>query len=193
MRRLGVALPGLSRETIERRPYPPGQHPTRFRRRISDYAIRLTEKQKLRFHYGLTEVQLRNAMRKASRMPGPPGHNLAELLELRLDNSVFRLGFAPTIPAARQLVRHGQILVNGNKTTIPSYHLEKGDEVRVSGLNSNHPLILESIQRNPGLVLPSYLIKAQDGLSGKCVSKPVLNDIPIEFEERLVTEFYAAR
>jgi len=191
VRRLGTMLPGLTRKSTERRPYPPGQHPSRYRRRVSDYAVRLAEKQKLRYHYGLTETQFRNSIRKAFRMPGSPGENLAQLLELRLDNVAFRLGFAPTIPAARQLVRHRHVFVNGRKVNFPSFLVSEGDQISVT--NSDHPSILEGIQRGPQIALPSYLERAQDGMSGKCKALPLRSDIPIDFEERLVVEFYAAR
>ncbi|RYZ60910.1 MAG: 30S ribosomal protein S4, partial [Proteobacteria bacterium] len=110
MRALGVELPGLSRKKIERRPYPPGQH-GQARKKVSEFALRLHEKQKLRYNYGIGERQLRGLMTEALSSKTAPGKKLIELLERRLDNAVFRAGFALTIPAARQLVAHGHVLV----------------------------------------------------------------------------------
>ncbi len=119
VRRLGD-LPGLTRKAA-RRSYPPGQH-GQARRKRSEYAIRLEEKQKLRFNYGLSERQLVRYVKKARRMQGSTGTNLLQLMEMRLDNIIFRLGFAPTIPGARQLVNHGHITVNGRVVDIASYN-----------------------------------------------------------------------
>ena len=119
IRRLGTPLPGLMRTDPDlRRPYPPGQHgPTR-RKKLSDYALRLMEKQKLRFHYGVSEKQMRKYMKNAARQKGNKGANLLSLLERRLDNVVFRAGWAPTIPAARQMVRHGHVHVGGRRARL---------------------------------------------------------------------------
>src|SRR4029450_10805583 len=133
MRALGVALPGLSRKSIEKRPYGPGQHgPTRRKKTPSDYALRLREKQKVRFNYGVSERVLRRLVEEATRMRGNTGVTLVQLLERRLDNVVFRAGFARTIPGARQLVSHGHIQVNGKTVDRPSYRLRRGDFVTVA-------------------------------------------------------------
>ena len=127
LRRLGVQLPGLTRKDGERRPTPPGQHgQTGGRRKKSLFRKRLEEKQKVRFNYGVTEGQMRRYMATANGMPGVTGHNFLALLERRLDNVVFRLGLAPTIPAARQLVSHGHVLVNGRRVDRPSFLTEAG-------------------------------------------------------------------
>ena len=107
IRALGTALPGLTRKSADRKPYPPGQHQGRHRRKLSIYGTQLREKQKLQFNYGMTEHQLRSFVKKAFHKKGSPGDNLVEMLERRLDNTVFRAGLAPTIPAARQLISHG--------------------------------------------------------------------------------------
>jgi len=130
MRKLGSELPGLSPKKTERRPYPPGQH-GQARKKLSEYALRLMEKQKVRYNYGVSERQLRHLMHEAKTTVGTTGHKLIELLERRLDNVVFRAGFARTIPAARQLVNHGHILVNGRRVDIASYRIAKGDVVTV--------------------------------------------------------------
>lgn len=192
VRRLGVDLPGLTRETAEDRAYPPGQHgPGRRRRRPSEYAVRLVEKQKLRFNYGLTEVQLRNYLGRAARMPGTTGENLLRLLEQRLDNMVFRLGLAPTIPAARQLVRHGHILVDGRRTSVPGYEVEPGQRIEVRERSRNHPLVAEGAAHGPELRLPSYLERSEDGMGGRCTGLPARQDVPVQVDERMVVEFYA--
>lgn len=191
VRRLGTVLPGLTRKSTERRPYPPG-HRGRRPRRLSDYAVHLAEKQKLRFHYGLTETQLRTIVYKAERMPGSPADSLATLLESRLDNVAFRLGFAPTIPSARQLVRHGHIFVNKKEVNIPSFSVAVGAQVSVKPTSKEHPNVFEGTTRGPQLLLPDYLERSRDGLSGKMKTKPLRADIPVEFDDRLVIEYYAA-
>ena len=131
MRALGLNLPGLSRKSIERRPYPPGAHGGDRRRKESDYGRQLKEKQKLRFNYGLGERQLRRLVIDARRSKTETGKKLLELLESRLDNVVFRGGLASTIPAARQLVNHAHVLVNGQKVDIPSFRVKVGDVITV--------------------------------------------------------------
>ena len=130
MRALGVELPGLSTKKIERRPYRPGQH-GQARRKLSEYALRLLEKQKLRMNYGISERQLRGLMEEAKASKDTTGNKLIELLERRLDNVVFRAGFARTIPAARQLVNHGHILVGGRRVDIASFRVAKGQVISV--------------------------------------------------------------
>jgi len=130
MRKLGSELPGLSPKKTERRPYPPGQH-GQARKKLSEYALRLMEKQKVRYNYGVSERQLRHLMHEAKATAGATGHKLIELLERRLDNVVFRAGFARTIPSARQLVNHGHVSVNGKRVDIASYRISKGDVVSV--------------------------------------------------------------
>ena len=129
MRKLGVNLPGLSRKTMDRRPYPPGEHGGKRQKRKSDYANQLMEKQKLRLNYGVSERQFRRYMVEARQSKTPTGDKLLELLERRLDNVVFRAGFAPTIPAARQLVNHRHIRLNGHKADIPSIRVKVGDVI----------------------------------------------------------------
>lgn len=147
VRRLGD-LPGLTRKAA-RRSYPPGQH-GQARKKRSEYAVRLEEKQKLRFNYGLTERQLVRYVRKARRVSGSTGQSLLQMLEMRLDNTVFRLGMAPTIPAARQLVNHGHITVNGRVVSIPSYQCRPGEEIGVKNQDRSRRLVEENLQF-PGL------------------------------------------
>jgi len=130
MRALGVDLPGLSPKTSERRPYPPGQHGQR-RRKETEYGKRLKEKQKLRLNYGLSERQMRKTFAAAVRSKQNTGTKLIELLERRLDNVIFRAGFARSIPAARQLVNHGHVLVNGRRVDIPSFLVKVGHSIAI--------------------------------------------------------------
>ena len=191
VRRLGVDLPGLTRATAGDRAYPPGQHGQRRRKRPSEYAVRLVEKQKLRFNYGLTELQLRNYLGRAARMHGTTGANLLQLLERRLDNMVFRLGLAPTIPAARQLVRHGHILVDGRRTSVPGYEVRAGQRIEVRPESRDHPLVAAGAAQGPELRLPSYLERDGDGMGGRCTGAPARDDVPVQVDERMVVEFYA--
>ena len=131
-RALGVDLPGLTTKIRkDHRQHPPGVHGAGRRGKPSDYKIRLQEKQKLRFHFGVVEKQFRKYMSEAARRKGPTGSNLISLLESRLDNVIWRLGFAPTIPAARQMVVHGHITLNGHKVDRPSYQVKLGMTIQV--------------------------------------------------------------
>jgi small subunit ribosomal protein S4 len=191
VRRLGAELPGLTNETPGERAYPPGPHGQGRRKRPSEYAVRLFEKQKLRYNYGLTELQLRNYLTRAARMEGTTGANLLQLLERRLDNVVFRLGLAPTIPAARQLVRHSHILVDGRRTSSPAYEVRPGQKITVREKSRNHPHVAEGAAHGPALALPTYLERADDGLGGTCTGMPDRRDVPVQVDERMVVEFYA--
>jgi small subunit ribosomal protein S4 len=195
VRRLGTALSGLTRHTADDRPYPPGQHGPALagrRRRDSEYGVRLREKQKLRYYYGISETQLTRYARRAARQAGPTGENLLAALELRLDNVVFRLGLAPTIPAARQLVTHGHIRVNGQKASYPAYALSVGDRVEVRAKSWQHPLVAEGVARGPELSIPGYLERSPDGHGGRLIAAPAREDVPIaDLRETLVVEYYA--
>ncbi|MGB3517016.1 MAG: 30S ribosomal protein S4, partial [Elainellaceae cyanobacterium] len=154
VRRLGD-LPGLTRKT-PRKAYPPGQH-GQARRKRSEYAIRLEEKQKLRYNYGVTERQLVTYVKKARRSTTSTGQALLQMLEMRLDNTVFRLGMAPTIPGARQLVNHGHVTVNGRVLDIASYQCKPGDVIGVRDTDRSRKLVEANLQF-PGLAnLPTHL------------------------------------
>lgn len=192
VRRLGTPLPGLTRKDSERRPYPPGEHGRSRRRRKSDYRRRLEEKQKLRYQYGVTERQLRRAFAEASKHTGVTGEMLLAFLERRLDNVVFRLGFAPTIPAARQFVTHGHIRVDGRRVDRPGYRVEKGQTIMVKQRSREMPTIMESVEAGPQVRLPSYLtIDESDPYVGRVVEYPTRQDIPFIVDETAVVEFYA--
>ncbi len=188
VRRLGD-LPGLTRKSA-RRAYPPGQHGQN-RKKRSEYAIRLEEKQKLRFNYGLTEKQLLRYVRRARRVTGSTGQVLLQLLEMRLDNTVFRLGIAPTIPAARQLVNHGHITVNGRVVNIASYQTRPGEEIAVRDREASRKLVEANLQY-PGLAnLPTHLEFDKNKLVGKVNSVIEREWVALQVNELLVVEYYS--
>lgn len=189
VRRFQQQLPGLTRKTDGVRANPPGQHGAR-RGRPSDYRLRLDEKQKLVYNYGLGERQLRNYFKAAASRKGDTGKNLLALLESRLDNVAFRLGFAPTIPAARQVVKHGHITVNGRRVDIPSYPLRPGDVIGVHEGSRQHPVIVETLQ-SPSLSLPEYLDMDASKMTGTFRHMPERADIPLEVQENFVVEYYS--
>lgn len=190
VRRLGE-LPGLTRKNA-RRSYPPGQHGQN-RRKRSEYAIRLEEKQKLRYNYGVSEKQLINYVRKARRASGSTGQVLLQLLEMRLDNTVFRLGMAGTIPAARQLVNHGHITVNGRVVDIPSYQCRPGDVIGVRDKDASRRLVQTNMEY-PGLAnLPSHLEFDKNTLIGKVNGAVEREWVAINVNELLVVEYYSRK
>jgi len=188
VRRLG-SLPGLTRKD-PKRAYPPGQH-GQARRKKSEYGTRLEEKQKLRFNYGVTEKQLLRYVKKARRSTGSTGLVLLQLLEMRLDNTVFRLGFAPTIPAARQLVNHGHILVNGRRVDIASYSCRPGDIVSVRDREGSKTLVRNNLD-SPGLAnVPNHLTLDKEKLSGTVTSIVEREWVALQINELLVIEYYS--
>src|SRR6266513_250392 len=195
IRRFGIQLPGLTRKSAEKKPYPPGQHgqSTAKRRKTSEFRRLLEEKQKVRFNYGVSENQLRRYMVLARKMPGRTGDNLLAVLERRLDNVVFRMGFAPTIPAARQLVSHGNVRVNGKKVDIPSYLADSGDEVSVApGKTRERVQLQENVERGPQLKLPSYIaMDPSDKYAGRVIGAPLRQDVPFPINGQSIVEFYA--
>lgn len=193
MRALGVELPGLSRKSIEARPTPPGQHGARaVRRKKSDFGIKLMEKQKLRFNYGLSERQLRRLMMDARRGQAPTGETLLSLLERRLDNVVYRAGYAPTIAAARQLVNHRHVLLNGKLASIPSMRLKVGDEVTLKSSSQQLPMVLETLKDMP-LTRPEWLGWDSQGLQARVTHLPAAEDVPFPVDVQQVVEYYANR
>lgn len=192
IRRLGTPLPGLTRKTVENT-HPPGQHGANpKRRKRSRYALQLDEKQKVRWHYGVSESQLRNAFRSASREAGATGENLLARLERRLDNVVFRLGFAPTIPAARQLVVHGHVRVDGRRVDRPSYRVDVGSEIELAEKARRIPDVQAAVEHGPQVRLPSYLATDPgDKFSGRVIAQPTRADVPLVLDETAIVEFYA--
>ena len=173
---------------LARRPYAPGAHGKDRKKKSSEYGVQLQEKQKVRFMYGLTEKQFHKVFEKAQKMPGIAGENLLMLLESRLDNLVYRLGLARTRRAARQVVNHGHILVNGKKVDIPSYRVMPGDTISVKENSLNHAAILASVSEK--VTVPAYLEFDEKKLSGKYVRIPERSELNSEINEQLIVEYY---
>lgn len=176
--------------TLEKKNYPPGQHGlNRKRKKVSEYGTQLNEKQKAKMTYGILERQFRNAFEQAAAMGGITGENLLKLLESRLDNVVYRLGIAPTRAAARQLVSHRHITVNGNVVNIPSYSLRAGDVVAVREKSKSLETIVECVagRRNQY----SWLEWNAETLTGKFLQRPEREDIPENIKEQLIVELYS--
>jgi small subunit ribosomal protein S4 len=189
-RRLGE-LPGLTRKSTKRSSRP-GQHGDQARK-PSEYAIRLEEKQKLKFNYGITEKQLLRYVRDARRIKGSTGEALLQLLEMRLDNIVFRLGIAPTVPAARQLVNHGHICIDGKRVSIPSYQCQAGESIGVRS-NSRSKQLVESYLAFPGLAnIPSHLDFDKNTLKGKVNGIIERDWVALQLNELLVVEYYSRK
>lgn len=193
MRSLGIDLPGLSRKTIENRPNPPGQHGGQAsRKRRSDYGVKLIEKQKIRFNYGVTERQMRKLILDARKGKEPTGEMLLQLLERRIDNVVFRAGFAPTGIAARQLVNHGHILLNGRSVNVASIRMKVGDEVTIKQSSRNIPMVIESLKQ-PSLTRPEWLEWHDQNYVAKLAHLPAIDDVPFVVDVQQVVEYYANR
>lgn len=192
-RALGTILPGLTTAATLERPYPPGVHGLQRRRKPSDYKVRLIEKQKIRFHFGVMEKQFQRYVAEAARRRGPTGQNLIFLLESRLDNVVWRLGLAPTIPAARQVVVHGHILVNGKRVDRPSFRVSVGDEVSVKEKSRQKGFILEALEASTARVRPGYLEFDPAKATGKMVAAPTASDLPFDGNTQAVVEFYSQK
>lgn len=191
MRALGTQLPGLSSKSIEDRPYPPGQHGQKQKRK-SDFGVKLMEKQKLRYNYGLTETQIRRLFVESKRANMPTGDKFLELLERRLDNAVFRAGFAPTAVAARQLVRHRHILLNGERVNIPSIRIKPGDTLSLHAKASNIPMVAESL-KEPALTRPEWLTFDEAQRSAQISRVPMADEVPFPIDVQQVVEYYAQR
>jgi small subunit ribosomal protein S4 len=192
-RRVGTVLPGLTTTPTLDRPFPPGEHGTKRRSKPSDYKIRLIEKQKARFHYGILEKQFQGYVKKASKMRGNAAANLMHLLESRLDNLVWRLGLARTIPAARQLIVHRHIQVNGQRVDRPSYQVQPGDEIAVKPKSRNKSFVTEVIEQSAGLPRPSWLDFDPAKATGKLTSKPDRHDLTFDLNEAAIIEFYSQK
>ncbi len=191
MRGLGIELPGLSRKSIERRPYPPGQHGAKGKKKPSVYGMQLLEKQKLRYNYCVGERHLRKIMSDALASRGNPGLKLIEFLERRLDNAIFRSGFAPTILAARQLVSHGHVRVNGKRVTISSYRVDAGDSLGLTEKALKMPVVVSTME-NPPIKRPNWLDMGSDQMA-KVVTVPTNEEIGFPVDIPQVVEFYSRR
>jgi small subunit ribosomal protein S4 len=190
---VGTVLPGLTTAATLDRPFPPGEHGTRRRKQPSDYKIRLVEKQKARWHYGIMEKQFQRYVKHASRLKGPSGLNLVTLLESRLDNIVWRLGLARTIPAARQMVVHGHICVNGQRVDRPSYQLSAGNEISVREKSRSKPFIAAAVEHSATMSRPTWLEFDPAKVTGRLTSTPERTDFPFELNEAAIIEFYSQK
>ncbi|HXH74214.1 MAG TPA: 30S ribosomal protein S4 [Bacteriovoracaceae bacterium] len=192
-RRLGVELPGLGKAgALERKPYGPGQHGMA-RKKLSDFTVRLIEKQKVMFNYGLRESQLRNYVTKAKKIKTANWvDTMIIALESRLDNVVFRLNWAPSTPAARQMVSHKHIKVNGKTVNVPGYTVKPGDVIEISDKGARGGNYLQAKKAPRISAIPASLSKEATGEKekGTMISKPLAEDIPFAFEKRLVIEYY---
>lgn len=185
-RRYGFSTLETGKE-LRKKPTAPGIHGTS-RKKLSEYGVQLQEKQKVRFLYGLSEKQLRKTFEAAGKMKGIHGYNLLILLESRLDNLVYRMGFAKTRRAARQLVNHGHILVNGKKVDIPSFRVKVGNVISVKEASLDHPVITESL--NMDITIPSFVNVDKNKKSGTYVRYPEREELNSDINEALIVEFY---
>jgi len=187
---LGLKTPGTNAfaSLLRRIKIRPGQHGQRMRRRTSDFGRQLREKQKVKYLYGILEKQFHLYYEKASRVRGVTGELLLQQLEQRLDNVVYRLGFAPTRAASRQLVRHGHVLANEKTVTIPSYKVLVGDVVRLRTTSASIPQIKQTLE-NKATQVPEWL--QAKGIAGKVMRLPVRDDVHEDIQEQLIVEFYS--
>ena len=173
---------------LAKRPYAPGIHGQDRRRKLSEYGVQLQEKQKVRFMYGLNEKQFAKTFKRATKMAGITGENLLQLLETRLDNVVYRMGMATTRRAARQIVNHGHITVNGIKVDIPSYTVKPGDVIVVKEQSLDHPAIKAAVEAT--LNRPAYVEFDANKLTGKYLRYPDRSELNPDINEALIVEYY---
>ncbi len=177
---------------IERRAYPPGAHGGgRRRRRQSEYAVQLREKQKVKRIYGVAERQFRNLFARASRLPGMTGENLLVGLESRLDNMVYRMGFAPSRKAARQLIRHRHLRVDGKTVDVPSFSVLPGQEISVTPAAAELPVVKEAVEDKKNRDQLSWLGVDYEKMTGRMLERPSRADIPLAVQEQLIVELYS--
>jgi small subunit ribosomal protein S4 len=176
---------------VERRSFPPGQHGQSRRSKISEYGVQLREKQKIRRMYGLMETQFRNYFEKALKQTGRTGETLVKMLERRLDNVVYRLGFAPSRKAARQLIAHGHFLVNKQKVDVPSYLLRAGDSIHVRDKSKKLEVIHASMKRMKDTAMLPWLSLDKAAMTGTFLNVPERADIPLSADEQLIVELYS--
>jgi small subunit ribosomal protein S4 len=195
-RRYGVSL-GLKGErrlagksALEKRPYAPGQHGQR-RTKVSEYGLQLAEKQKAKYIYGVSEKQFRNLFKEANRVAGNTGENLIQLLERRLDNVVYRMGFATTRSNARQFVTHGHILVDGKKVDIPSYRVKPGQKIEIKEKTKSNPQVKRSLELTSQTGIVEWVDVDTDKAFGVFTRIPEREEVKIPVEERLIVELYS--
>jgi len=178
---------------VERRPYAPGQHgqSTARRRKSSEYAKQLREKQKVKRIYGVSEQQFRNTFERVAKLPGITGHNLLAALESRLDNIVYRMGFASSRKAARQLIRHRHVEVNQKNVDVPSYLVRPGEEIRVRMKSREQASILMAMDQSSRGAPLSWIAVDREAFSGRMLERPARENIPIAAQEQLIVELYS--
>lgn len=189
-RRFNQPLFGATK-AFEKRPYPPGQHGPKLRRKLSEYAVGLNEKQKLRFTYGLLERQFRRTFEIAKRERGVTGERFLQLLETRLDSVVYLLGFAKSRAAARQLVGHGHVRVNGHKVDIASYVVQVGDELEIKNQASSRQLATRNLEENRSRTVPGWLTLNAEQFKAVCNRLPTREEMAPDINEQLIVEFYS--
>lgn len=189
-RRFGVPIFGPSKY-LERRNFPPGVHGPKSRRKHTEYALGLIEKQKLRYYYGLMERQFRGIYERALRRRGITGETMLQMLETRLDSAIYNLGFAATRPAARQMVAHGHIKVNGRKVSVPSYALKVNDVIEVKEGTVARQLATRGLEASTSRAVPDWLSLSKDVFQGKVMRVPTREDIQPIANEQAVVEFYS--
>ena len=175
---------------IEKRNTPPGQHPRR-RGKMQGYAVQLREKQKVKRIYGVLERQFRNYFKKAETLRGVTGENLLMLLEQRLDNVTYRLGYASSRPQARQLVSHGHVKVNGRRVDVPNFQVKVGDEVALDEASQKNVFVLGAVESSRGRGTPEWLELNAETMKGTVVRKPQRSDLTFPVEEQLIVELYS--
>ena len=190
-RRLGIALAPKAEKYLERRPFPPGQHGQGRKGKVSEYALQLREKQKMKYLYGILEKQFRNYYQAAAHKKGSTGQNLLNILESRLDNVVYRMGFAATRAEARQLVSHKAILVNGKVLNIPSYQVRTGDVVSVRERSQSQLRIKDALGVAEQYGFPIWLDVDTQKMQGIFKSTPERSELGSEINEQLVVELYS--
>lgn len=189
-RRFGCAVFPVNK-SFERRSYLPGQHGQRLRRKVTPYSLGLNEKQKMRFHYGLTEKQFRSLFLKAKAQQGVTGDLLLQFLEARLDSVIYSLGFAKTRRAARQFVSHGHVHVNGRRVDIASYRVVPGDEISVADQSASRQLAARALEVSQYRTIPEWLSVDSDALRGAVIRMPLRSEIEAIANEQAIVEFYS--
>ncbi|AHF89258.1 ribosomal protein S4, bacterial/organelle type [Opitutaceae bacterium TAV1] len=189
-RRFNQPLFGVTK-AFEKRPYPPGQHGPKLRRKVSEYAAGLNEKQKLRYTYGLLERQFRRTFEAAKRERGVTGERFLQLLETRLDSIVYLLGFARSRAAARQLVNHGHVRVNGHKVDISSYAVQTGDEIEIRNASGSRQLAQRNLEESRARNVPGWLTLNAEAFKATVNRLPTREEMAPDINEQLIVEFYS--
>ena len=189
-RRFGMPI-FAETKAMKKKPYIPGQHGPRLRRRVTDYSMGLCEKQKLRYMFGLSEKQFRLTFERAKRQRGVTGEIFMRLLELRLDNIVYQLGFARSRAAARQFVNHGHVQVNGKKVDIPSFTCQPGDVIEVRERTSSRQLAQRSLDESQLRAAPAWLERVDDAFKGTVSRLPIREEMDQTINDQLIVEFYS--